>query len=68
MKNEILNDWIFRLNPYNNKWLTAKRENYHDLMNNINSNKVISSSSVDTLTDLIIRTGGNIKEMHKIAC
>lgn len=62
MKN--INQWAFACDG--KVWRAARRENYHDLFNDYSSEKVLRSSSIDTLTELIQRTGGNLEEIKKL--
>ena len=62
MKN--INQWVFACDG--KTWRAAKREDYRELFNDHNSEKVLKSSSIDTLTELIQRTGGDLNEIKKL--
>lgn len=64
MNNTILYDWVFSYNPYTRKWRAAKRENYNELFSG--GDTIISSSSIDTLIEIIIKTGGDISKADKL--
>lgn len=58
--------WLFHKNAYTNKWHAAKREDVHLLFNDIQNSKVLRSSSIDTLQELINRTNGDHKQINKL--
>jgi hypothetical protein len=61
-----LYDWIFRFNPYDNKWYATKRENYNELFSNNKSGDVLSSSEINTLVEIIKKTNGNSAKISKL--
>jgi hypothetical protein len=65
MKNE-LHDWIFHFNVYTNNWEAAKREHYVYLFSDRGAGHVISSHRIDVLTELIIKTKGDISKMNAL--
>lgn len=62
-----IEDWVFNYSEITKTWRATTREHYKDLFNNYNSPNVIKSSKFSTLESLIHLTGGNIKEMNKLA-
>lgn len=61
----ILQQWVFHFNPYSQKWLATTREHFPELFSG-NKGNVLSSSNIDTLVDLIERTGGNKELIEKL--
>lgn len=66
MKNTNIYNWVFIKNPFTNKYYAAKREDFHLLYNDSNSPKVLKSSSMSTLEEIISRTDGDMKEINKL--
>lgn len=63
MKNkEILYDWLFHYNPYKQIWTAFKREEHNAYFSKPNIG--ISSSSVNTLIEIIEKTGGNTETLR----
>ena len=58
--------WVFIFNDYTNKWYASKRENYSDLFSYIDSDKVISSSEISTLVELINKTDGDLEKINAL--
>lgn len=65
MNKEVLYDFVFNFNPYTQKWNAVKRENYNELFNGDKGN-VISSSSISTLEELIVKTAGDREKIEKL--
>lgn len=61
-----LEGWEFIYSPHINKWLTTQRENRNLLYNDMDNKKVLKSSKITTLIDLIIKTEGNIDKLNKL--
>jgi hypothetical protein len=66
MENEILNGWVFHFNPFTKNWVAINRNDYLEYWNNHKSKKVIKSSSIQTLVELIIKTDGDITKINKL--
>lgn len=64
MKN--LDNWVFRFHTQDKVWCAARREHYKELFNNYKSEHVLRSIDVDTLLELISRTGGVRAEIEKL--
>ena len=54
---EALQQWVFVYNPYQEEWQAAMRKDMNELWNNSQSNKVLRSSKIKTLENLIIKYG-----------
>jgi len=54
---ENLQQWVFVYNPYQNEWQAAMRKDINELWNNSQSKKVLRSSKIKTLENLIIKYG-----------
>lgn len=61
-----LEGWVFVYNTYTNKWMASKRDNYYDLFSNISSDKVLKSSNINTLIEIIIKTQGEKTKIKKL--
>jgi hypothetical protein len=66
MTNEVLYDWVFIYSPYLDQWCATKRDNYTMLYSNLHSTKVLRSSSIKTLQELIMKTDGDPKKINKL--
>jgi hypothetical protein len=66
MNKEVLYDWLFMYNPFIDKWCAARREDHNLLYSNIKSEKVLRSSRVSVLEELIIKTNGDPKKINKL--
>jgi hypothetical protein len=67
-ENEIENylyNWVFHFNSFTGVWSAIPRDVYHEYWNNSDVNGVIRSKSVETLTEIIKKTKGNIKLIEK---
>lgn len=60
---DYLYPFIFRYNKYGKQWLAST--SYVDLWNDLNSEKVIISSKIETLIELINKYKGDIKKLKK---
>lgn len=58
--------WLFHKNAYTNKWHAARREDIHLLFNDIQNPKVLRSSSIATLEELINRTNGDESQLNEL--
>lgn len=65
MEKDLLSGWVFTYNTYTNKWKASKREHYGQLFSG-DKGDVLSSSSIDTLQELIIRTGGDKVKLKEL--
>ena len=54
-----LQGWVFTYDAYNKQWRAARRADYRDLFNDVDSPNVLRSSKHETLVDLIIKTNGD---------
>ena len=61
---EHLHKWIFAWNNITKTWDTVKKENYFDLTND--RKKVLSSTSIGTLVDIIERTDGDKEKIKNL--
>lgn len=60
---EKLHGWVFTYNSVAQKWEAVTRDNYFDLFN---GGPKLSSSSIETLTELIIKTEGNQEKLDEL--
>ncbi len=66
-KKENLYGWLLTYNPYTDKWLAAKRDDYLDLFSNVEKNEnILRSNSIDTLIEVIMKTNGDKKAIDKL--
>lgn len=65
MDNKVLYDWLFHCNPYTNLWSAVQRDNFNELFNDVSSDKVLRSSNINTLTQLIMKYDGDIDKIRK---
>ena len=56
-------NWLFHESEITGKWYAVKREDMFLLFNNLSNPKVLCSSSIKTLRELIQKTGGEIKKL-----
>lgn len=59
MKNNELYGYLFTFNPYTETWLACKRDNYHELFTNQESENILKSKSVNTLIEFITKNENN---------
>lgn len=62
---EELHNWLFTYNSYTQLWRTTKRENYLDLFSKPET-EFLRSKDINTLMELIIKTGGDEVEIKKL--
>lgn len=65
MSKDYLYGWLFTYNPHTDKWAATQNDNMFALFNGHND-KVLVSSSIDTLITLITRTNGEAKKIKKL--
>jgi hypothetical protein len=65
-ENNYLYDWIFRYNEYTKNWCAVGRSNYGDLFSKEDSNRVLKSSSIETLIEVINKIEGDINNIDSI--
>jgi hypothetical protein len=65
-ENNYLYDWIFRYNSYTKNWYATDRSNYNHLFSKENSEKVLKSSSIETLIEIISKIEGDINNIDQI--
>lgn len=61
-----LYNWVFHYNDYTGMWNAIPRDDYNEYWSNSNCERVISSSSIDTLKELIYRTSGDKAQIEKL--
>lgn len=66
MSKEHLYDWIFHYNHYTEKWSACKRDFISELFSNRTSKNILSSSKIETLIELVSKTGGNHAAIDKL--
>lgn len=59
-------NWVFIYNVHTENWQATLRDNYNMLYSDIGNSKVLKSSNIDTLIELIIKTDGDIKKIKKL--
>lgn len=60
---EKLHGWVFTYNSVAQKWEAVTRDNYFDLFN---GGSKLSSSSIETLIEIIIKTEGNQEKLDEL--
>ena len=63
---EILNEWVFHFNPFTKTWAAIHRSDYLEYWNNQKSKKVLRSSKIETLIELLVKGDGDIKTINKL--
>ena len=63
--NKNLQNWVFHLNPYTDKWSATTRDNYNALFNGENED-VLTSGDIHTLVYLIEKTNGDKEKLKKL--
>jgi hypothetical protein len=67
-ENEIENylyNWVFHFNSFDGIWSAIPRDVYNQYWNNPNVDGIIRSKSINTLSEIINKTKGNIKLIEK---
>lgn len=59
-------EWVVNYSPHSKTYRAAKREHYNELFSNINSGNILSSSSFDTLEEVIMKTNGDPQKISKL--
>lgn len=60
-----LYNWVFYFDSFNDLWSAIPRNLYNEYWNNSDIDGVIRSKSINTLTEIINKTKGNIKEIER---
>jgi hypothetical protein len=58
--------FIFHFNPYTNLWSAVHRDDYLHYWSDGNHPRVIRSKSIDTLQEIILKTGGEVSKIEKL--
>jgi hypothetical protein len=68
MKRNDLNlyGWVFTYNPYEGIWYATDRNDYFLLFSDRASKKVLKSTKIDVLVDLVRKTNGEESEIKKL--
>lgn len=61
-----LYDFVFHFNPYTELWAAVHRDDYLQYWSDGNHPRIIRSKSVDTLQQLIIKTGGDKSKIEQL--
>lgn len=64
MDKKLLHGWIMTWNDYLGVYCAVDRDNYNKLFNG--GDGVIKSKDINTLQELIMRTGGNPEKLKKL--
>lgn len=63
---ESLYNWVFHYNEFTGVWNAIPRDAYNDYWSNRDCPAIISSKSIDTLKELIAKTGGDKKKIERL--
>lgn len=61
-----LYNWVFHFNEYTGLWNAIPRDDYNEYWSNYSCDRVLSSSSIDTLKQLIQKTSGDMNSIKKL--
>lgn len=61
-----LYDWVFRFNPYDDRWYATKRDNYPELFGHIKSDDVLMSKNISDLVYIIKKTNGDKSKIKRL--
>ena len=61
-----LYNWVFHFNEYTGMWNAIPRDDYNEYWSNHKCERVLSSSSIDTLKELIYKTSGDKSRIEKL--
>ena len=65
-ENDCLFNWVFHFNPINRVWNAIPREEYNSYWSNPSSNKVLKSTQISTLVDLIVKTNNSDLDLNSL--
>lgn len=66
MDKKQLYDWVFHYNHYTGLWNAAKRGNQEALFSNNSDERVLRSSDINTLVEIICKTKGTNKQLKQL--
>lgn len=61
-----LYNWVFHFNDFTGLWNAIPRDYYNEYWSNNQCSAVITSSSIDTLKELIYKTNGDKSQIEKL--
>jgi hypothetical protein len=61
-----LYNFVFHFNAYTGLWSAIHRDDYLQYWSNSSHTNVIRSKSVDTLQEIIIKTGGELSKIEQL--
>jgi hypothetical protein len=66
MEESTLYDYVFHFNTFTKTWAAIPRDQYNEYWSNQNVPGVLRSKSINTLTELLQKTGGDVKKIAKL--
>ena len=66
MHDTYIYNWVFHFNEFTGLWSAIPRDTYNQYWDNPNVDGVIRSKSIETLTEIIRKTKGEVGEIEKI--
>lgn len=61
-----LYNWVFHFNSFTGVWVAIPRDLYNQYWDDVNIDGIIRSKSIQTLTEIIKKTKGDVKAIEKI--
>jgi len=61
-----LYNYVFHYNAYNKNWAAIPRELYNDYWSDSTKPGILRSKSIDTLIEILHKTGGDKKKISKL--
>lgn len=63
---EYLHNWVFHFNPFKEIWYAIPRDNYLEYWENPNNPRVLKSSDINTILEILHKVKGEISDIKKV--
>ncbi len=63
---EYLHDWMFHYNPYRKTWYGIPRDSYLDYWHDSSDPKIIKSSDIKTLLEILHKVQGDVSKIKSV--
>jgi hypothetical protein len=58
--------FVFHFNPFTGLWSAIHRDDYLQYWSDSNNTRTIRSSSIDTLKEILLKTGGELSKIERL--
>jgi hypothetical protein len=63
---EYLHNWIFHFNPFKGVWYAIPRDSYLEYWKNANDSKILKSSEISTILEILHKVKGDVSKIKSM--